>query len=54
MPNLEKHSLYMASATVSASLFTIAMASTFGENSIMYSLNFLLLSAVIMGLNKSA
>jgi hypothetical protein len=52
--NLQMHSLKIVSATVSASLFGIEVTMAyFVKPSVMQSTKFLLLSAVIIGPNKS-
>jgi len=53
--NLQNHSLNIVLATVSVFLFRIAVMGAYLVNaSVMHSTNFLLLSAVSMGPNKSA
>jgi hypothetical protein len=55
IPNLQNHSLKMASATVSAFLFWIAKTTAYLVNApVMPRTNFLLLPAVNIGPNKSA
>jgi hypothetical protein len=55
IPYLHNHSLKIVSATISAFLFWITVTTTYLMNaSVMHNTNFLLLSAVIIGPNKSA